>query len=90
MFEHEHDYNKWVGMIQRNWELPPTKPPQRVKQKSSNLMVRTKKAITETVIISPIGKVILKEIIDEDMWTVLDTMKAFITKVIGTIQLIQI
>jgi len=75
----------WIDILTKNKELDPHPFPVReeVKTKKKNLMGRAKNKVISNVSTSPIGKKVMKAIINEETATLLDALKKIVKKESG-------
>jgi uncharacterized protein YeeX (DUF496 family) len=72
--------NNWTKMMRDNTTKSTSKPPKRVIRKVDSLAKVTKKKIGESIMSSSLGNYILKDMVSEEVWVIIETMKDFVRR----------
>jgi len=80
----KEEFDIWNVAFKESKSKEPTKPPIRSRKKEGNGFVsKTKTALGGKVITSSFGKSMVKEVLPDDAWLIIDCLKSFVAKISG-------
>jgi hypothetical protein len=79
----QSDFQEWVQALRKNKDLDEAAAPSKERRKKDSVMVRMKKRVAGNAATSPLGKKVVKSIINEETTALLNAMKRIVKKVDG-------
>jgi hypothetical protein len=79
----QSEFEDWIQALKKNKDLDESAPPAKERRKRDSVMTRMKKRVAGNAATSPLGKKVVKSIINEETSALLNALKRIIKKVSG-------
>jgi hypothetical protein len=77
----QSEFQEWIQALKKNKDLDESPPPTKERRKKDSVMTRMKKRVAGNAATSPLGKKVVKSIINEETTALLNAMKRIVKKV---------